>query len=82
MTDNRDLAKIIESLKGKVSCNKDYRCSNVDLDSICKAKENGWEKYLQCLEERPDDCRMAISFGSAYFCKCPVRYYISKKYRK
>jgi hypothetical protein len=35
-------------------------------------------KLLECREPDAAACRQALSYGDAYFCKCPLRMYIAR----
>ena len=79
MTD--DIDKEIESIIGKMKCPKDFRCYKSGVKMLCKARDFGIENYLECLEEKPHECKFAMSFGTLFICKCPLRYYLVKNYK-
>ncbi len=72
----------VESLISKLHCSKNFSCMAFGSESLCKAKDIGLEKYLECHENRPYRCEFSISFGRVCFCKCPVRIFISRKIEK
>jgi len=79
MTDNVD--KEIESIIGQMKCPKDFRCYKSGFKKLCKARDFGIENYLECLEENPQECKFAMSFGAMFICKCPLRYYLVQNYK-
>jgi len=72
----------IEKIIGGIKCPKNFTCYRVGFETMCKAMDIGLEAYVECLEEAPDNCSFAFTFGTAYFCKCPLRVYICKKLKK
>ncbi len=71
---DKELKKVV----GGLSCSKDFKCYKQGFETLCKAKDVGLELYLECLEERPYDCPLSVSFGGLYYCRCPLRIYIAK----
>lgn len=72
-------------------CQRHYRCYDTQSDPIlkgfnpeqlCKAKDNGWGKYLQCMEEKQPNCAHAMHYGGIYICTCPIRYEIENHLKK
>jgi hypothetical protein len=76
-----DREKIKEILDG-MKCPKNFKCVNSGFENLCKAKDNGLENYLDCLESNPSTCLFALSFGHGYLCRCPLRVYLSKELKK
>jgi hypothetical protein len=72
----------IEEIIGGMKCPKDFKCYKSGFETLCKSKDIGLKVYLVCLEEEPGDCKFSISFGRGYYCKCPLRGYISKELKK
>jgi hypothetical protein len=77
-----DYRKEIEQIVGQMQCKKDFKCCKQGFESLCKAQDTGLETFLECLEERPDDCPFSLSFGGMFLCECPLRVYIAKKLKK
>ena len=73
-----EIGKIIADFK----CPKDFKCYKSGLENLCKAKNIGLERHIDCLEKAPYNCMFAVLFGSRYFCSCPMRVYIAKKLEK
>ena len=68
----------IEKIATGIKCSKDFRCCKSGLKKLCKARDIGLEQYVECLGEEPHNCEFSLSFGSGYFCTCPVRIYLVK----
>ena len=81
MNSDPEIEKIIKSMHGPKSCNRNYHCLTEDISEICTADECVWGDYLVCREKSPY-CGMSLPFGYEYLCTCPVRIYIYKKYKK
>jgi len=69
----------IEEIIGGMKCPRDFKCCEGGFANVCKAKDIGIESFLECLEENPQTCKFALSFGYSYLCQCPLRVYIAKK---
>jgi hypothetical protein len=74
----RELEQIIDELK----CPEDFKCYRMGFDDLCKAKDVGLQSHIECLEERPFQCKFSVAYGRAYFCHCPLRVFIAKKLKK
>jgi hypothetical protein len=74
--------KQIEEIIVKISCPKDFVCYKSGFENLCKAEDIWQDSFLKCLEDNPRECVFSISFGYAYYCKCPLRVYIAKTLRK
>ena len=74
--------KALEEIIGGLFCPKDFLCYRSNLDSLCKAKDIGMKSFLVCLEENPQGCKFSIDGGDYFFCECPIRTYIAKKFSK
>jgi hypothetical protein len=70
--------KKIEGIIDGMSCPKDFICAEKGFEALCKVRKIGLDSYLECLEEKPWDCRFGISFGDSYFCSCPLRVYLAE----
>jgi len=78
----QNIRKEIEIIKKRIECNKDFRCIKSNMHTLCEAKDVGIESMLECLEESPVECTFSFFFNKNFYCKCPIRYYISKKLKK
>ena len=68
----------IQELMGGMQCPKNFKCADSGFESLCRARDFGLDKFLECLEESPSDCPFALPFGSTHFCQCPLRVYLAK----
>lgn len=71
--------KKIKETIGEMKCPKDFKCVESGFENLCKAKDYGMEKFLECLDANPLDCMFAFPFGYSYLCACPIRVYIPRK---
>ena len=74
----KGVAEIVSGLQ----CSKNFQCYLSGFESLCKAKNIGMKRFLLCQEGEPRYCQFSIRFGGAYFCECPLRFYIAKKLNK
>ena len=79
---NDKIRKEISEIIGGMKCPKGFECAESGFEHLCRAKDFGLEKYLECLEDTPSRCVFAFAFGKTHFCKCPLRVYISKNLKK
>jgi hypothetical protein len=68
----------IKKIASGIECSKDFRCHKSGLEGLCKARDIGLERYVECLGDEPHSCEFSLSFGRGYLCTCPVRIYIAK----
>jgi hypothetical protein len=73
-----EIRKKIEELMAGMQCPADFECAASGFEHLCKARDFGLDSFLECLEDSPSKCAFALSFGSTYFCQCPLRVYLSK----
>jgi hypothetical protein len=78
----QDHEKELKEIMAGLACPKDFKCYRHGFENLCKAQDVGLETFLECLEEHPYDCPLSVSFGGLYYCRCPLRVYISKKLKK
>ncbi len=69
----------IEEIVGEMSCPKKFRCAEAGFENMCKAEDYGHDRYLECLEDSPEDCPFALSFVNGFFCQCPLRVFVAQK---
>jgi len=73
----------IEAIKGKIQCQKNFRCFDSGFEVLCEARDIGIGTMLECLDEDPEQCKNSFAFyGFSYLCECPIRVYICKKLKK
>lgn len=70
--------KEMEEIVDEVDCPNDFKCFKLEPEEILKARNIGIEGYLDCSEDKPQECEFALPFGEKYICKCPVRVYIAQ----
>ena len=65
-------------------CARDFKCciEGVGFEHLSKKKDVGIPAYFECLEERPPDCILLMSFDDSYFCECPLRFQLARKLGK
>ena len=71
--------KRIEQIIGEMQCPKNFKCAESGFENVCKANDNRLDDFLICLEEYPMACKFVVPFGASYYCRCPLRVYLSKK---
>jgi hypothetical protein len=72
----------VEQIISQTACPKGFACHRSTFDVLGKAKDIGVDSFVVCLEEEPFECKFAVPFGYSYFCQCPLRVYIAKKFGK
>ena len=72
--------KEIEEIIGQTACPKGFACHRSAFEVLCKAKDIGVESFVVCLEEEPFECKFSLPFGYSYYCRCPLRVYVAKKF--
>lgn len=78
----QDIKENIKEIIDDIKCPRAFCCMDIGFDKPCKTKEIGLETFLECLEERPDDCPFSLSYSGMFLCECPLRVYICKNLRK
>lgn len=73
---------IAEMQAGRVQCLKDFDCYKSDLERLCKIKGIDAFDTIECNSEGARCCGLSFSALSKRFCKCPLRRYISKSFRR
>lgn len=74
--------RISDEIKSSAtSCTKDFSCLSPEKKDLCKVKKCVDEKvhFIECNEH--EYCTYKISFGTEFFCSCPVRKEIYNKHR-
>ncbi len=74
--------QIIEEMTGGTECRKEFKCCSNEFTNVCRAKDIGIKSFLVCMEDQPQKCNFSLTFADIFFCKCPIRVYISKKLKK
>ncbi len=71
----------IETIIGGMQCPKSFKCADSGFDTLCKARDFGDDRYLQCLEDPSHACDFAKEYDygvKTRFCTCPLRVYLAK----
>ena len=68
----------IKQILGSMHCSKDFRCTRVTAEYLCKARDLGRDDCLECLEAKPSDCEFSDLSGSPVLCTCSLRVYLTK----
>jgi hypothetical protein len=79
--DRKRIQDIIEGMQ----CPKNFKCVESEFEDLCRARDFGDEKSLQCLEETSPPCPFAGVYNYGFemrFCRCPLRVYIAKHLEK
>ena len=64
-------------------CDKDFVCYTSGQIKLCKAEDVGFESYLVCLQEHPEECKFSVKvFGDKHLCQCPLRVHLAKNMKK
>ena len=78
----QNLEKELREAMGDIECPKGFKCCTEGLEKLCKAQDVGLEEFLECLEENPLECTFSVHYGAVFYCRCPLRVYIVKKFGK
>ena len=73
---------LVKQILGGMRCPKDFKCTKIGLEQLCKAADIGDENCLECLEQDPSDCPFMINLRYVKICRCPLRVYIAKNLKK
>ena len=63
-------------------CDPGCKCHGRGLEKLCKARDIGLETFVECLEDDPFGCSHAICYGTMFYCSCPPRVEIAKRFEK
>ena len=75
--DRKRIQQIIDGMQ----CPKNFICVESEFEDLCRARDFGDEKSLQCLEEISPPCPFAGVYDYGFemrFCRCPLRVYIAR----
>lgn len=79
---NEDFESQIKEAMDVTDCPKDFECYRNGFEKMCKVKLFGAKSLFTCHDENPQNCRMSLSYGNIFFCKCPLRILVAKKLNK
>lgn len=75
--DSKRIQEIIDGMQ----CPRNFKCAESGFENLCRARDFGDEKSLQCLEETSPPCPFAGVYNYGFqmlFCRCPLRVYLAK----
>jgi hypothetical protein len=72
----------IQEIMRQVECKRDFQCYMSGFKDLCKIEDIGIPDSVRCLSKAPENCKYSFAFGDSYFCKCPLRIYIAKNFKK
>jgi len=70
--------KKIEEIMTEMDCPKDFECHKSDFKVIGKARRDGLQGYVWCLEDKSRMCKFKLTFGDSILCRCSLRIYLTK----
>lgn len=68
----------IEKIKSSMKCPKGFACYNSNFENLCKVRNIGEGKIIECSPENQAPCVYRFTFMGKIFCKCPLRYYVAR----
>ncbi len=72
----------MEQIARRIRCSKDFQCYKSGFEKLCRARIVGDGKMVECSPENEGPCEFRFSFAKKSFCKCPLRYYIAKNFKR
>jgi hypothetical protein len=73
-----DRESVERILDGK-RCPKGVRCADSSLEQLCRAKDIGLDRFLECLETE-EGCTFSFRmWRSPLLCRCPVRMHLYRR---
>jgi hypothetical protein len=82
ITQQENIQKDIEEIMDGLKCPKDFICYKSGFKILCKADDMGLESFIACLGSDSSGCKFSISYGGLFFCRCPIRVYVAKIFKK
>lgn len=68
----------VDRIRSHTRCPRHFRCCESGFTEMGRVEAIAGGKLLECREPDAAACRQALSYGGAYFCKCPLRMYVSR----
>jgi hypothetical protein len=68
----------VDRIRGSMRCPKNFRCCESGFTEVGKVEVIAGGRLLECQETDAASCPLALSYGDAFFCKCPLRMYIAR----
>ena len=72
----------IEQITASMKCSKDFECYRSGLQKLCKIKNIGDGKVIECSPENRGPCEHRFTFMGKDLCKCELRHYIARTFNK
>ena len=79
---NSEDEKKIEEIMASMECPHGFKCVKSGFERLCEAEDYGLEGYVKCNHGNPAPCAFSLSFGRLYFCRCPLRVFLSRDLKK
>jgi len=79
MTNRREAE--IERIKANMSCAKAFSCMSSGLAQAGRVNVFASGQLLACRETGAAACSHAQPFGNGFYCKCPLRMYLTRVLR-
>lgn len=70
----------IEEIIERIECRRDFECYKSGFQKLCKAHIIGPGALVECLGENQRTCGFSLPLYDTYFCNCPLRVHIAKKF--
>ena len=71
-----------EILQRTTNCEFDFNCLFGDKQCLCEIESSKGHDMLELKPKFDIYCRYRVSFGEAFFCRCPTRNEIYKRFKK
>lgn len=69
-------------LMGEVKCTKNFLCAQKGFVRLCKAEDPEAENFIECHDDNPLACSHSMQFSKTFYCKCPIRVHIAKRFNR
>ncbi len=73
------ITRQVNEIMKRMTCRKGFKCAASGFENLCRAKDIGLKRHLQCLELMPSLCEYSLELDKKFFCACPLRIYLTKK---
>lgn len=81
---NLDVEQIeqIVQITRSMKCSKDFDCYKSGFEKLCKIKNIGDGKVIECSPKNQGPCEYRFTFMGKDLCKCELRHYIARTFNK
>ena len=59
----KDVTNKIKEIIGDLNCSKNFKCAKHEFKHLCKGKDIGLDKFLECLNEDDLNCIFRVPYG-------------------